>query len=309
MCRFIFFGLLVDEYSLEDPATLWNEGKWDWDTFYAYLHTAQTAFNASLGEYDEAMYAFGGYVNEVVQGMLSARGGKFVDPEMQKVLFTNQTTLDMYSDLREITKNYGWAPGAGSDMSWEFVEGRQLFTHGGLWFLSSEMRFKSETIKFKISAVPYPTANGDAAKRETYTIPMGSDSGFAFRNVTNSASGLTTKVLVNIMDDMSRGIAPEFSAETMTDEEAYVVFLQKRIDSQASIEAIMSVESNISKYAYTDYLWVLSKSVGNGSDWQGEGFATWGMSLVTSDDDPAAALASHQDSYYQKLIEILNTGE
>ncbi len=299
---------LVTKYSLQDPAALWNEGKWDWTTFYSYLEAAQQAFDAS-GE-EEKTYAFGGYINEVAQGMLSARGGKFVDPDMQKVLFTNQTTLDMYTDLRKIYNQIGYAPSSTSaDVSNEFQSGHQLFAHGSLWFLSSEMRFKNEQITFQISLVPYPTADGDAAARENFTIPMGSDSGYAFRKVTNGANGLTTKVLVNIMDDIMRGLVPEFSAEDMTDEQAYIAFLQKRIDSAASIEAVMSVESNISKYGYTDYLWVLSKSVGNGSDWQGYGFATWGMSLVTKADDPAIKLAEMQPIYYNKLIEILNTGE
>ena len=299
---------LVTKYSLEDPATLWNQGRWDWTTFYNYVQTAQQAFDAS-GE-EEKTYAFGGYVNEVAQGMLSARGGKFVDPDMQKVLFTNQTTLDMYSDLRRVKQNFGWAPSSTSaDVSNEFQSGHQLITHGSLWFLSSEMRFKNEQITFQISLVPYPTADGDGAARENFSIPMGSDSGFAFRKVENGVNGLTTKILVNIMDDVSRGLVPEFSAEDMTDEQAYVVFLQKRIDSAESIQAVMSVESNLSKYGYTDYLWVLSKSVGNGSDWQGDGFATWGMKLVTAAEDPAVALAEKQPIYYNKLIEILNTGE
>lgn len=300
---------LVTKYNLEDPATLWNQGRWDWTTFYNYLERAQQAFDAS-GE-EEKTYAFGGYVNEVAEGMLSARGGKYVDPVMEKVLFTNQTTLDLYTDLRKIYQNIGWAPTSTSaDVADDFAGGHQLITHGSLWFLSSEMRFKRDEITFQISLVPYPTADGDGAAREHYTIPMGSDSGYAFRKVENGANGLTTKVLVNLMDDICRGLRPEFSAEDMTDEQAYIAFLQKRIDSSESIQAVMSVENNISKYGYTDYLWVLSKSVGNGSDWQGNGFATWGMSLVTkTSEDPAVKLAEMQPIYYNKLVEILNMSD
>lgn len=299
---------LVNQYNLEDPATLWNEGRWEWTTFYAYLQRAQQAFDNS-GE-EEKIYAFGGYVNEIAQGMLSARGGKFVDKEMKKVLFTNQTTLDLYSDLRKIHQNIGWAPSSTSaDVSSDFEKGHQLFAHGSMWFLSSEMRFKKDGMDFKISVVPYPTADGDGATRSNYKIPIGSDSGYAFRKVENGANGLTTKVLVNLMDDICRGLVPEFSAEDMTEEQAYITFLQKRIDSAASIQAIMSVENNISTYGYDDYLWVLSKSVGNGSDWQGYGFATWGMSLVTSADNPATKLDQMQPIYYDKLIEIMSGSE
>ena len=295
---------LVDQYHLEDPATLWNEGRWDWTTFYNYLVTAQNAFPSDV-EAEEKIWPFGGYVNEVAQGMLSARGGKFVDPDMELVLFKQQSVKDMYNDLRTVYANIGWAPDSIShDVSSEFQSGHQLITHGSLWFLTSEMRFKNEAIKFKISLVPYPTADGDGAAREHYTIPMGTDSGYAFRKVENGANGLTTKVLVNIMDDICRGIAPEFSAEDMTDEEAYIVFLQNRIESAASIQAVMSVETKIDQYGYTDYLWVLSKAVGNGSDWIGDGFAMWGQKLV----NPANSLNvldEKYDVYQAKLKEIL----
>ena len=237
--------------------------------------------------------------------MLSARGGKFVDPETELVLFKQQTVKDMYTDLRRVNANVGWAPNSRSaDVSSEFQSGHQLITHGSLWFLGSEMRFKNDAIKFKISLVPYPTADGDAATRANYTIPMGSDSGYAFRDVENGANGLTTKVLVNIMDDISRGLVPEFSAEDMTDEEAYIVFLQSRIDSAESIQAVMSVESKVQQYGYTDYLWILSKSVGNGSDWLGDGFATWGLGLVNP-DNPLSVLDEKWQVYQDKLKEIL----
>ena len=52
---------LIDKYGLEDPATLWNEGRWDWTTFYNFLVTAQNAFDSDLPEGVDAMYAFGGW--------------------------------------------------------------------------------------------------------------------------------------------------------------------------------------------------------------------------------------------------------
>ena len=159
--------------------------------------------------------------------------------------------------------------------------------------------------KMQISVVPYPTADGDAQAKANYTIPMGSDSGYAVRNVTNEASGLTVGILINILDDFCRGLRPEFSAEDMTDEQAYRVFLGKRIDSVASIEAVMSVENKINQYGYTDYLDVISKSVGNGSDWQGDGFYTWGITLIDLAVDPATVLNEKMDIYQEALDKIM----
>ena len=305
---FLYYNqALITKYSLEDPATLWNEGKWDWTTFYNFLETAQQAFDSAKTENDPQMYAFGGWINEVVRGALAARGGKFVDPETKKVLFNNATVIQMYDDLRSIKEAGMWAPKA-NDVCDEFMAGNQLFQPAQLWFLSSKMRFApaDETEeKMQISLVPYPTADGDAEAKANYTIPMGADSGYAVRNVTNEASGLTVKILVNILDDFCRGLKPEFSAEDMTDEQAYRVFLGKRIDSVASIEAVMSVENKINQYGYTDYLDVISKSVGNGSDWQGDGFYTWGITLIDLSVDPATVLNEKMDIYQEALDKIM----
>jgi len=92
----------------------------------------------------------------------------------------------------------------------------------------------------------------------------------------------------------------------MTDEEAYRTYLQRSINSAQSIEAVMSVENNIKTYGYTDYLDVVSKTVGNGSDWQGDGIYTWGETLKKADTDVAAVLASKQPIYQAALEKILN---
>ena len=297
---------LISEYNLEDPATLWNNGQWDWAKFMEFLRTAQTAFGSAE---ETGMYAFGGWVNEVARGALAARGGKFVDLEAELVLFNNQTVIQMYEDLRTIKREGMWASATG-DVCPGFTAGTQLFQPAQLWFLSSTMRFASAdpnnpTCDFEISVVPYPTATGDGMAKDEYTIPMGSDSGYAIRNIASAESGLTAEILLNIVDDLTRGLAPEFSAEDMTDEEAYRLYLKKYITSEQSIEAIMSVENNLSSYGYTDYLDVVSKSLGNGSDWQGDGFYTWGLELLDLEKDVATILASHQAAYQAKLQELI----
>ena len=301
---FLYYNkTLVDEYGLEDPAQLWNEGRWDWTSFYNYLVDAQTAFNSQLPEGVEKMYAFGGWGNEVVRGALAARGGKFIDPDLKKVLFTNATTIKCYNDLRKIVAAGMWSD-TKNDVCINFTNGTQLFQPAQLWFMTSSMRFVGNC-DFEISIVPYPTADGDGSAKATYTIPMANNSGWAIRNADNDTSGLTNAILFNIIDDMMRGIKPEFSAEQLTDEEAYRVFLSKIVESRDSIEAIMSVENNLSKYGYTDYLDVVSKYVGNGSDWQGDGFYTWGETIFNLSNDPATILAAHQENYQTALNKIL----
>ena len=235
--------------------------------------------------------------------MLAARGGKLIDLDAKLALFTTPLTLDTYNDLRSIWQADMWAKDSTSaDVSESFRAGNQLFTTGELWFLSSEQRFKNDQITFKISAVPYPTADGDAATRSSYLIPMGADSGYAIRPIENGQNGINTTILLNIIDDLTRGIKPQFSAEPMTDREAHVEFLQQRIKSKASVDAIMSVEDNVGMYGYTDYMDIISKLLGNGSYWPGSRF----YELVTSDEDPRVTLEAYNREYQDKLNEILN---
>ena len=305
---FLYYNqTLVHEFGLEDPAKLWNNGQWDWSTFYAYLQTAQNAFDLGIGEDDSKIYAFGGFVNDVAHGMLAARGGKLIDPDAKLVLFTNTLTLDTYNDLRSIWQADMWAKDSTTaEVSQSFCTGNQLFTTGKLWFLSSKLRFNNEEITFEISAVPYPTADGDAANRQTYLIPIAADSGYAIRPVENGENGINTTILLNIIDDLTRGIKPQFSVKGMTDRDAYVAFLHQIIESETSVDAIMSVEDNVDMHGYTDYMDLISMQLGNGSYWPGSEFCTYGFKLVTSDEDPRLTLEAYNKEYQDKLNEILN---
>ena len=305
---FLYYNqALIRKYSLEDPATLWNEGKWDWTTFYNFLQTAQNAFDSAKTESDPQMYAFGGWINEVVRGALSARGGKFIDPVLKKVMFNSATVIQMYWDLRDIKEAGMWAPSV-NDVCHEFMAGNQLFQPAELWFLSSKMRFApaDETEeKMEISLVPYPTADGDAEAKANYTIPMKSDYGYAIRNIRDESSGLTVEVLANILDDFCRGLRPEFDTTDINEEDVYRIKLNKLIDSVESVEAVMSVENNIEKYGYTDYLDVVSKHVGAGSHWRWDGFYTWGLTLLDLSVDPATVLNEKLPIYQAALDEII----
>ena len=75
---------LIDNYNLPDPATLWNQGKWDWTAFTTLLSLAKTKL-------PEGSYAMGGVAADVIQGLVAARGGKFVDRGLKNVLLSSPT--------------------------------------------------------------------------------------------------------------------------------------------------------------------------------------------------------------------------
>ena len=311
--QFLFYNQnLVEEYNLEDPATLWNKGVWDWTTFKEYLITAQNAFGQATDEY---MYSFGIAIQDASYPMLGARGAKFIDEETNRVLFTDPAVVQFYNDLREIYYSGMWAPDAkANDVPGSFVQGRLLFTHGYLWFLESEMRFKGQC-DFPIGVVPYPTSDGYAKPAneilDEYYVPFSETTVYSFPKVENGENGLTTEILVNICHDFCQGLVPEYNENEYSQRDQYIYYLSRIINGpydivEQCITAIMSIEDNIKTYGYIDYMDIVSKSVGGGSAWQGDGFATWCFGLVTSEDfSPEAILQSKQYIYQNCLDEII----
>jgi len=293
---------LVDYYELEDPAQLWNEGRWDWTTFTNYLDTAQNAFNSNPIDNAE-MFAIGGWCASISRGVLSGRGAKLIDPYAKKVLFTSQATIDCIEDLRNIVRAKEWARIVG-DVCDGFVRGIQLFQPGEMWFLSSTLRFV-DNCDFEVAVVPYPTADGDATTKELFTIPMRSETGWAIRNTENDESGLTTIVLANILDDINRGLKPEVNIENQSEEEIYRTYLKKIITNEASIDAIMSIENNLTKYSYLDYTNIVSQYINYYSDWMVGGYDTWAQSLLNLNNNPAELLASRQKTFQDTLDTLL----
>ena len=289
---------LIEEYNLEDPATLWNNGEWDWSKFMEFLRTAQNAFGPAE---ETGMYAFGGWINEVALGTLAARGSKFVDIEKKKVLLTDQSVIHMYEDLRQIKREGMWAL-ANNDVCPGFVAGTQLFQPAQLWFLSSTARFASAdpnnpTCDFEISVVPYPTATGDGKNKEYYTIPLTSTSCYVLgKNLNNVAiDGINYNILFNILYDFLNGY------KNFDTREEYIDFYDDYILSAESMNAMMSVDDKIDEYGYNEYLLHISKILGNGSDWHGEGFYIWGLELLNLEKDVETILSSHQASYQAAL--------
>lgn len=285
---------LVDTLGLEDPATLWNEGKWDYAKFLEFADAAK----AQLG--DGATVLSGEYVR-MAQGFLAASGGKFVDAETNTVLLTNQKTLDVFNNLKSLYAKGQIDTASGSnDVSDKFTEGKAIFNTGSLWFLSSTLRFKDKC-DFKISVVPYPTAEGDGTAKETFQIPMGYEATWAFQPVENGENGLSTKVLLNMLDDLFGALPPEAKTSALDTEAKYRAFLAKRIDSEQSVDALMSVQA--SKYQYLDLLELVSMTAGEGSHYKLNGF--WlNFPSLKEDGDPASQLASLQPIYQQTLDDI-----
>ncbi len=291
---------LIDQYGLPDPATLWNDGEWTWSAFKALLAQAQAAFDAG----EDKKYAMGGDKWDAAVGFVAAKGSNFV--KNGRVFLNSQPVIDVFTELQVIQDLY-WEPNGGTMSSTEFREGQVLFATGSMWWYQDNSRWPAD-LPFSISAVPYPR-NDDDPNLENYNVPIGYESVFAIRNVTNGQNGLTASILFNIFDDLSNGLKPESAATRLEPDEKYRAYLEARIDSEESIEAIMFIQTS-EDLTYFEMINVLSMSLGNGSHYGNVDVCIYPragnlIANPNNDQTPAVVLGELQPIYQNKLDELL----
>lgn len=249
---FMYFNAdLVEKLGLKNPAQMWLDGEWNWSNFVEYLDDARNS-----SQWNSSYVQMSGQQTEMLIGVVSARGGKFVLPQNNLLLWTTEDVLEPIDQLKALY-NKGYIEKANHDVSSKFATGNAIFATGGLWFVGSEMRFAS-SFGFEIGAVPYPVADGDEGVLAKYSVPVYASSAFAVANVQNGENGLNSEVLFNILDDLySRFESP---AEDIDPDEAYELWLETKFSNQLYIDAIMSVQDP--KYQYFEKIFLASMSAG-----------------------------------------------
>ena len=301
--NFLYYNLdLIEKFGLENPATLWNEGKWDYTSFKDYLQTASDAFALVSKE----MYPLGGKVSDITLGILSGSGYKLIDEETNTVNFVNENNLSIYKDLNEIYHNNKWArDSVVSDISMNFVNGQQLFTSGALWCLLSSMMFKNN-VDFEIGIVPYPARDGSARPIgevvDNYLVPSYGNTCFVFAN----GDDISSKVLVNIVDDLQHGVNKNQDNESRDEYVQYLetLFSETSEYKEASINAIMTIEDNLDKYLYYDYMSVVDTYLNfTAEDWDWViGYHVWSPSIIMNDVESIENLLNTKQIEYQKTL-------
>lgn len=288
---------LVDQYGLEDPATLWNEGKWDYAKFLSYLQNAEKQLPA-------ASYSFNGDFVYVAEGMIAARGYSFIESvsggASALVNLDNQNSIDLYNDLRAIYQAGYWDPNGTSTVSASFATGQALFETGGMWFYNSTMRFQGKGLK--VSAVPYPTRTGDGAAKAHYTQPTGFSSTWGIANLSNASNGLTAEIVLRILDDMNRGLIPSEAAQSADPLEIYRAYLEARIDNQESVKAVLSVQNS---NTYLELLEYISMSAGRGSHYLFNGYWLVGPNLIKTKDISVSGKLTEISNIYRDQVQQL----
>ena len=265
------------------------------------LETAQAAFDQDADKGQK--WAFGGDAFEAAKGFVAARGGQFVKNGIS--LLENATVVQVYEDLQDIDDLY-WEPNGSTVSTTNFRDGLVLFQTGSMWFYGAAERWPA-TLDFGISAVPYPRSDDDADLKK-YKIPVGYESMLAIRNVVNGENGLNASILFNIIDDITNGLKPESASTALSPREKYYAYLEARIDSKDSIEAIMGVVFDHPELTYFEMINVISMSLGDGSHYGNPDVCIYPVTsrLVSNADlSPAVVLGGIQKSYQLKLDELL----
>lgn len=148
----------IEEYGLEDPAELFNNGEWTYSKFESWARELQT----NLGEGE---YALGGHSYYYWLGMSAAAGVKITDGSTKTInidSIQSKNALALLANLVNagvMNPNATWAEGDGDT---GFQDQTTMMTSGRYYYVYANNRWKEsmwggdEGEKANIGYVPYP---------------------------------------------------------------------------------------------------------------------------------------------------------
>ena len=146
----------IKKNGLEDPYTLWKDGKWNWDTFKSELE--------AFVDPEEGRYGLDGYYFEQALGYSA---GKSAVSSNKGKLVSNLRSKNLAKAMRfgESLYNDGLIMDK-ADFEWQqqpqfLGEGKELFYIGGTWLIESAPSDWSFNIKpADLGVVPVPSPKG-----------------------------------------------------------------------------------------------------------------------------------------------------
>ena len=239
------YGMLK-KLGLDDPATLFNEGKWNYTGFEKWVREAQ----AALGDTKKAL---GGHPYYYYYGMTNAAGVKIADVVLTETNIMSAASKNAMELMAKLTQDgcvstaNTWGESktdAGNDF---FDEGVLMIT-GDLWFVRAKNRWHPDNgltwegePEFGYVPFPYPD---DVAKENT-RIGTSGLSVYLYVAGRNYPAGVTAKDVYYAMNTMFLNTHKLQEAdETFNPREIIYNSLTSRIDNPASIEAMMYYDSS-----------------------------------------------------------------
>ena len=162
-CAIIYNRKTMDENGLDDPAELFEKGKWDWDAFEDMLSEFVDTSDERYGI--DSWYFESGLSASTGVPYIGLENGKLVNNLRNEAIEDYQNGMDglWQSDYIALgVGDYGW-----TSRDYYIGEGKLLFYPCGLWALGTEKSQWSKTFGEDVFFVPVPKYD----KADEYYIP------------------------------------------------------------------------------------------------------------------------------------------
>ena len=237
----------VKKLGVDDPAKLFNDGKWNYTGFKEWVTTTQ----AKLGE---NQFVLQGHPYYYWFGMTNAAGQKVADSDTVKVFIDTQKSKDASALIYELVQagavNTAAATWAESDdIDHSFHDGETLMTTGDLWFCRTSNRWKTDqwgvgTTEYGYVPFPYP----DSIAKEDTKVSLSGLSVYMYiagRQYPAEMGKDGWQKVWCVMNEMFLNTITYQEADKMFNAEDNIRnTLSKRLDNEESIKAIMFYNSN-----------------------------------------------------------------
>ena len=158
----LFNQIKEQDPTLVEPALMYLDGNWNYDTFKEFVIKAQNALN-TINQSTENYYVLSGYGAYYWLGLVNAAGVKILDTTQLKANITGEIEATAAQVLQEIYALGAMDPAFqidGSVATWN--AGHSLFNTGNFWFLNASDRWSKtlwgEGDKTMYGYVPFPTS-------------------------------------------------------------------------------------------------------------------------------------------------------
>lgn len=248
--NFVDLGLyynygMLKRLGLDDPATLFNEGKWNYTGFKEWVRKAQAKM-------EEGQYALGGHPYYYYKGMTNAAGVKITDSVlMQTNVLTDAPKNAMYL-IKELANegcvcdNITWSESPDWDGP-DWYSGDVLMTTGLFWFMERNSRWPKEKLEWEdkpeFGYVPFPYP--DDVKKEDTRIGVSGLSVYAYISGRNYSGIVNQEIVYKAITDMFLRTRKYQNLDETFDAQQFLYdTLKKTLDNEASIEAMMYYDSS-----------------------------------------------------------------
>jgi len=248
------------EKNIEEPAKLFNDGKWSFDTFYEYCKVFQECLDSLYNNQLETKqyYCLSGMTTYYWVGMIDSSGVGLADTVSMKVNLTGDIETEAGDLLYKMYEEGMIDPARqvdGKVQTWN--QGHALFNTGEYWFFNDSLRWPSdlwgEGEATRYGYVPYP---GKYADKTKYRFPVFGGQVLAMPNGKDYSGYGEECTAENIyyawMTYLIRTKTNFKASEGYDRENNLITSFSRQLSSEESVKALVYLNLNTSDLAFYD---------------------------------------------------------